>query len=112
MSPNRLEDQHDSNNLQLLRDVELPVMLRFGSTRLPLEEIIRLSTGSLIEFEGSPNDPVELLVNGRVIAWGEAVIVQNSYGIRISGIATPRERIFPAEADLNLAAAEENKGEV
>lgn len=87
-------------NLDVLKDIELPVMLRFGRTRMRLEELIRLNTGSLIEFDGSLNDPVELLVNGRVIARGEAVIVENSYGIRISEIASPQDRIFPAPGEL------------
>src|ERR1700691_3251048 len=88
------------SNLDLLKDIELPVMLRFGSTRMPLEDLIRLNTGSLIEFDGSLNDPIELMVNGRVIARGEAVIVQNSYGIRISEIATQQDRMFPAAAAI------------
>ena len=88
------------SNLDLLKDIELPVMLRFGSTRMPLEDLIRLNTGSVIEFDGSLNDPIELMVNGRVIARGEAVIVQNSYGIRISEIATPQDGIFPAAAAI------------
>jgi flagellar motor switch protein FliN len=89
-----------SSNLDLLKDIELPVMLRFGSTRMPLEDLIRLNTGSVIELEGSLNDPIELMVNGRVIARGEAVIVQNSYGIRISEIAVPQDGIFRAAAAI------------
>lgn len=99
MSP--IEPRTDTgSNLDLLKDIELPVMLRFGSTRMALEDLIRLNTGSVIEFDGSLNDPIELMVNGRVIARGEAVMVQNSYGIRISEIATPQDGIFPAAAAI------------
>jgi len=95
------------NNLDVLKDIELPVMLRFGSTRMSLEDLIRLNTGSVVEFEGSLSDPVELLVNGRVIARGEAVIVQNSYGIRISEIAAPRDRVFSADTAADNVTQEE-----
>jgi len=78
------------SNLDILKDIELPVSLRFGSTRMILQELVRLHAGSVIQLDGAPGDPVELLVNGLVVARGEAVIVQNSYGIRISEIAGER----------------------
>jgi flagellar motor switch protein FliN/FliY len=111
MTPSELKTEMGSN-LDLLKDIELPVMLRFGSTRIPLDDLIHLNTGSVIEFDGALNDPIELIVNGRVIARGEAVIVQNSYGIRISEIATPREGIFPAAAAVaNSGVAIADRGE-
>lgn len=81
-------------NLDVLKDIELPVMLRFGTTRMTLQELTGLNTGSVIEFDGGLHDPVEVLVNGRVIARGEAVIVQDSYAVRISEIASPPDRIL------------------
>jgi flagellar motor switch protein FliN/FliY len=87
------------SNLEVLKDIELPVTLRFGTTRMTLRDLTGLNTGSVIEFDGGLNDPVEVLVNGRVIARGEAVIVQDSYAVRISEIASPADRItFPGEA--------------
>jgi flagellar motor switch protein FliN/FliY len=80
-------------NLDVLMDVELPVTLRFGATEMLLRDLASLKAGSVIEFDRALNDPVELMVNGRVIARGEAVIVQDSYGFRISEIASPRERL-------------------
>jgi flagellar motor switch protein FliN/FliY len=80
-----------------LMDVELPLTLRFGSTRMPLQELTGLGVGSVIELDGSLSDPVELLVNGRVIARGEAVVLKGCYALRISEIASPRERLFSAE---------------
>ena len=79
-------------------DVELPLTLRFGSTRMPLQQLAGLGVGSVIEFDGALNDPVELMVNGRVIARGEAVVLQGCYALRISEIASPRERLFSAES--------------
>lgn len=81
------------SNLEVLKDIELPVMLRFGTTNMTLQDLTGLNTGSVIEFDGGLHDPVEVLVNGRVIARGEAVIVQDSYAVRISEIASPPDRI-------------------
>jgi flagellar motor switch protein FliN/FliY len=87
------------SNLEVLKDIELPVTLRFGTTRMTLQDLTGLNTGSVIEFDGGLNDPVEVLVNGRVIARGEAVIVQDSYAVRIAEIASPPDRIaFPGDA--------------
>jgi flagellar motor switch protein FliN/FliY len=80
-----------------LMDVELPLTLRFGSTHMPLHELAGLSIGSVIEFDGALNDPVELVVNGRVIARGEAVVLQGCYALRISEIASRQERMFSAD---------------
>jgi flagellar motor switch protein FliN/FliY len=78
--------------LDVLMDVELPLTLRFGSTHLAFGEVMGLNTGSLIEFGGTAESPVELLVNGHVVARGEMVMVQGNYGIRITEIASRHER--------------------
>jgi len=80
-----------------LMDVELPLTLRFGSTHMPLQELAGLSVGSVIEFDGALGDPVELVVNGRVIARGEAVVLKGCYALRISEIASRQERMFTAD---------------
>ncbi len=78
--------------LDVLLDVELPLMLRFGSTQMAFGEVMNLNTGSVIEFAGAAETPVELLVNGRVVARGEVVMVKGNYGVRIARIASRRER--------------------
>jgi flagellar motor switch protein FliN/FliY len=84
-------------NAGALMDVELPLTLRFGSTHMPLHQLAGLSVGSVIEFDGALGDPVELVVNGRVIARGEAVVLQGCYALRISEIASRQERMFSAD---------------
>ena len=79
--------------LDLLLDIELPVMLRFGRTQMTLNEVIDLNRGSVIDFGKSAEEPVEVMVNGRVVARGEAVMVQGNYGVRISQIESRRERM-------------------
>lgn len=90
-------EAESNTGLGALMDVELPLTLRFGSTRMPLSELTGLSVGSVIEFENTLSDPVELMVNGRVIARGEAVVLQGCYALRISEIASPKERMFSAD---------------
>ncbi|MGC9949788.1 MAG: flagellar motor switch protein FliN [Bryobacteraceae bacterium] len=79
--------------LDILLDIELPVTLRFGRRQMTLEEVLRLDTGSIVEFDRATEDPVEVLVNDRVVARGEAVTVHGHYGVRILEIARPREHL-------------------
>jgi flagellar motor switch protein FliN/FliY len=93
----------ESPNLDMLMDIELPLMIRFGHRQMTLREIARLTPGSVIGFERSADEPVELMINGHVVALGEAVSVRGSYGIRISEISSRRERLVTS----SLAAREQ-----
>jgi flagellar motor switch protein FliN/FliY len=79
----------DRANLQLVMDVELNVSLRFGQCQLPLRDVLDLTSGSVIELDRDVDDPVELLLDGKVIARGEAVIVDGNYGLRVTEIPEP-----------------------
>ncbi len=78
-----------AGNLRLVMDVELNVSLRFGQRQLPLREVLELSSGSVIELDRMVDEPVELLLDGKVIARGEAVIVDGNYGLRVTEIPQP-----------------------
>jgi flagellar motor switch protein FliN/FliY len=80
-------------NLPLLMDVQLPVSIRFGETEMILEEVIKLGVGSVIELNSAVDEPVELVVNGHILARGEVVTVDSYYGIRITEITSVSERI-------------------
>ncbi len=84
-------------NLDLLLDVELDASLRFGQCEMPLREILELRPGSVIELDRSLQEPAELLVAGRVIARGEVVTVDGNYGLRITDIVQPRQRLESVE---------------
>jgi len=75
--------------LDLLMDVDLGVTLRFGSRRLLLREVLDLCPGSVIALDRQVEDPVDMLLDGRVIARGEVVVVDGNYGLRVAEIATP-----------------------
>jgi len=76
-------------NLNLVMDVELNVTLRFGQRRLTLREVLELTTGSVVELDRQVEEPVELLLDGMVIARGEAVVVDGNYGLRVTEVLQP-----------------------
>jgi flagellar motor switch protein FliN/FliY len=77
-----------AGTMDLLMDMELPVMVRFGSTRMLLRDLLKLTAGSIIEFNRSQENPVEILVNKRVVARGSAIVVEGNYGVRIGEVAS------------------------
>jgi len=90
-SVNKTETE-DNSNLALLMDVQLPIAIRFGETEMILEEIVKLGVGSVIELNSGIDQPVELVVNNRILARGEVVTVDGFYGIRITEITSAGER--------------------
>jgi flagellar motor switch protein FliN/FliY len=82
-----------SRTMELLMDVDLPVSISFGKARLPLKDVLKLTTGSIVELNRAIDDPVEILVNERLVARGEIVVVEGNYGVRIQEIAAPQERL-------------------
>lgn len=84
-------------NLDLLLDVVLDASLRFGQREMLLRDILELRPGSVIELNRNVQEPAELLVGGRVIARGDVVIVDGNYGLRITAITKPRERLESIE---------------
>ena len=82
-----------SRTMDLLLDVDLPVSISFGKALLPMKEVLKLTTGSIVELNRSLNEPVEVLVNHCLIARGEVVVVEGNYGIRIQQIASRQDRL-------------------
>jgi flagellar motor switch protein FliN/FliY len=82
-----------SRTMELLMDVDLPVSISFGKARLPLKDVLKLTTGSIVELNRAIDDPVEIFVNERLVARGEIVVVEGNYGVRIQEIAAPQDRL-------------------
>lgn len=82
-----LQNVARSVNLELLKNVPLDLTLRFGQRRMLLREILELGPGSVIELDRRLKDPVDLLLDGRVLARGEVVVIQGHYGLRVTEIA-------------------------
>src|ERR1700733_9927298 len=80
-------------SMDLLLDVELPVIVSFGRAQLMLKDVIKLTTGSIVELNRALSEPVEVIVNNCVIARGEVVVVEGNYGIRIKQVISRQERL-------------------
>jgi len=87
MSPEEL------NNIELIKDVKLPIRVRIGSKKMILKDVLSMDIGSVIELDQLANDPLEILVGDKVIAMGEVVIVDGNFGVQIGDIGSKRERL-------------------
>lgn len=76
----------ESKNLDVVLDVKVEVTVQLGSAELPMKEIVELDEGSVVQLRQQAKDPVALLVNGRLIAYGEVVVVEDNFGIKITEI--------------------------
>ncbi len=79
--------------LELLYDLQLPVSIELGRTNMLIRDIFKLQRGSVIEFERLASEPVDVLVNGKKIAEGEVVVIDKHFGIRITTILDPSDRM-------------------
>jgi flagellar motor switch protein FliN len=91
------EPEGKPRNLEVVLDIELPITVRFGETRLTLDALSRLGPGAMIDLERSPDDPVDLLINGRLIARGDVVVVSGCYGVRVSEVVSAADRLRSLE---------------
>ncbi len=93
--PSRTGPGGDSGNwnIDLLLDVELPVAVSFGECEMPLRDVLKLASGSVIELDKSVNDPVTVIVNQKPIARGEVVMIDGNYGVRITEVESTADRI-------------------
>ena len=81
------------SNIELIKDVRLPIRVRIGSKKMLLKDVLSMDIGSVIELDQLANDPLEILVGDKVIAMGEVVIVDGNFGVQIGEIGTKRERL-------------------
>jgi len=86
------------SNIDLLMDVSVPVVAQLGSTEIRIKDILQLLPGSIVELEKLAGEPVDLLVRGQAFAQGEVVVVDENFGVRITKILTPAERVETVEA--------------
>jgi len=80
--------------LELLFDVPLKVVVELGRARMTLKQVMDLTTGSLIELDKLTGEPVDVLVNGKLIARGEVVVIDENFGVRITEIVSPKQRLY------------------
>ncbi len=83
----------DEEKLVFLMDIPLEISVEIGSTTMPIEEVLKLNPNSVVELDKFINQPVDLKINGRLVAQGELYTVKNQFGIKITNIITPEERM-------------------
>jgi len=80
-------------NLDALMDVPVTLSVEIGRSKLPIKQLISLNQGSVVELERGVNEPLDLMVNGTLIARGEVVVVDGQFGLRLIDIVSPSERL-------------------
>ncbi|MHB0775309.1 flagellar motor switch protein FliN [Halomonas sp. WWR20] len=85
--------EHQVRDLEMIMDIPVKLTVELGRTRITIKELLELAQGSVIELEGLAGEPMDILINGYLIAQGEVVVVDDKYGIRITEIITPSERV-------------------
>ncbi len=81
------------HDIDLILDIPVQLTVELGRTRLPIKQVLSMAQGTVIELDGLAGEPMDLMVNGCLIAQGEVVVVNEKFGIRITDIVTPTERM-------------------
>ena len=81
------------NNMEMLMDVSIPVLVELGKTEMVMRDVLALTPGAIIELDSLAGEPVRIAIRGKVIAYGEVVVVDENFGVKITKIASPQDRI-------------------
>jgi len=85
--------QEAIKNLEMILDIPLEVSVELGRRRMPIHELLKLNQGSVVELSKLAGEPLDILVNRKLVARGEAVVVNEKFGVRLTDIVSPNERI-------------------
>jgi len=81
------------NDIDLILDIPIQLTVELGRTKIPIRDLLRLAQGSVVELNGLAGEPMAVLVNGCLVAQGEIVVINDKFGIRLTDVITPSERI-------------------
>ncbi|XAL99041.1 flagellar motor switch protein FliN [Phycisphaeraceae bacterium D3-23] len=98
-------DARMQTGIDMLGDVDLQVTVELGRTEMLVEDVLRLGNGSVVELDKLAGDPVDVFVNGRLVARGEVLVLNDNFCIRISEIVAGVEDALPADAEVAIAPA-------
>ena len=84
---------HVQHDIDMILDIPVQLTVELGRTKIAIKHILQLAQGSVVELDGLAGEPMDVLVNGCLIAQGEVVVVNEKFGIRLTDIITPSERI-------------------
>jgi flagellar motor switch protein FliN/FliY len=80
-------------NLDVILDVPITLSMEVGRTRIPIRNLLQLNPGSVVELERQAGEPLDIYVNGTLIAHGEVVVINEKFGVRLTDVVSPAERI-------------------
>ncbi|WKZ57391.1 MAG: flagellar motor switch protein FliN [Bdellovibrionota bacterium] len=96
--PQKAEKEGNARTLEFLHDVRLAVTVEFGRASMNIRKLLELNKGGLVELEKISGEPLDIRINGKLVARGEAVIVNDRFGIRVTEIVSPDDFEQPLEA--------------
>ena len=82
-----------TNDLDMILDIPVQLTVELGRTKMPIKNLLQLAQGSVVELSGMAGEPLDVMINGFLIAQGEVVVVNDKLGIRVTDIITPSERL-------------------
>ena len=91
--PREFDEKSIDSELDVILDIPVTVSMEIGRTRLPIRNLLRLNQGSVVELDRLAGEPLDVLVNGTLIAHGEVVLINDKYGIRLTDVISPQERV-------------------
>ncbi|TBR09571.1 MAG: flagellar motor switch protein FliN [Rugosibacter sp.] len=83
----------EPQGFDMIMDIPVALTVELGRTKIPIRNLLQLAHGSIVELDGLAGEPMDILINGTLIAQGEVVVVNEKFGIRLTDIITPQERI-------------------
>jgi len=87
------QEKASTLSVEVLLDVEVPVVVELGHTEMPLKEILALKPGAIVELDRLAGEPADIVIRGHVVAQGEIIVVDDNFGVRITNIVDPKERL-------------------
>ena len=90
---NQAVESTDLQNIDIVLDIPVTLSMELGRTRISIRELLKLKSGSVVELQKMADEPMDVLVNGTLVARGEAVVVEEKFGIRLTDVVSPMERV-------------------
>lgn len=92
-NPGGAQKLQTPRNLEVVQDISVNLSMELGRTRITIKELLQLNQGSVVELDRSVDEHMDILVNGTLVAHGEVVVINDKFGVRLTEIASPMERV-------------------
>jgi len=89
----QVSEDEGMQNIDIVLDIPVTLSMELGRTRISIRELLKLKSGSVVELPKMADEPMDVLVNGTLVARGEAVVVEDKFGIRLTDVVSPMERV-------------------